>query len=87
MLEALPWIVSTCAVLGVLYMIISERCRRRPAGTASRAARRRGTAAQTRREVQKATRANLDRIAGALESDNAEELLAEEVNRSKDRRQ
>ena len=49
--------------------------------------RARVDAAQTRRAVQKATRATLDRIAGALESDNAEQLLAEEVNRIKDRQQ
>jgi len=85
-LAAVPWVLCTCAVLGVLVMVCLQGAKRRPAGKGPLLARRRVTAAQTRREVREATRANLDRIAGALESENAEELLAEEVNRSKDRR-
>ena len=87
MLDALPWIISCAAVLAVLLMVCIDGARRRRAGSGPMLRRARVDAAQTRRAVQKATRANLDRIAGALESDNAEQLLAEEVNRIKDRQQ
>ena len=86
-MEALPWIISTAAVLAVLLMVCLSGAKRRPAGGSLKTARRRATAANTRNAVRKATRANLDRIAGAMEADNAEELLADEVNRLKDRQQ
>ncbi len=86
-MEALPWIISTAAVLAVLLMVCLSGAKRRPAGGSPKTARRRATAAKTRAAVRKATRANLDRIAGAMEADNAEELLADEVNRLKDRQQ
>jgi hypothetical protein len=38
------------------------------------------------RTTREATEANLDRIAGAMESDNAEELIAAEANRARDER-
>lgn len=84
MLDALPWIISTAAVLAVLVMTCLQGAKRRPAGKGPRADRERVNAAQTRREVRAATRSNLDRIAGMMEADNAEQLLANEVNRSKE---
>mgnify|MGYP003150109330 CR=1 FL=1 len=81
--ETLPWVISTFAVLAVLVMTCLQGAKRRPAGKGPRSASKRARAARTRREVRAATRANLDRIAGALESDNAEQLLADEVNRTR----
>ena len=83
MVETLPWVISTFAVLAVLVMTCLQGAKRRPAGKGPRSASKRARAARTRREVRAATRANLDRIAGALESDNAEQLLADEVNRTR----
>ena len=87
-MEALPWILSTAAVLGMLLMVVLDGCRRRAAGDrqpgpgASRVAK----AARTRAAVREASRASLDRIAGALESDSPEERLADEANRTEGQR-
>jgi len=75
-LEALPWIISTTAVLAALVMLCLSGAKRRPAGSGPTLRRARVDAAQTRREVQKATRANLARIAAALEGDDPEGDIA-----------
>ncbi|MDP6947342.1 MAG: hypothetical protein QF464_24550 [Myxococcota bacterium] len=78
MLEALPWVISTCAVLAVLVMTVLQGCARRrgqpsPA-TIDQALGRSRRAARAQADT------DLERIAGALESSNAEELLAAEVD-------
>lgn len=83
-MEVLPWILCAGALLVLLVMVCLDGSKRRPAGTRSMFGRARADAAKTRKEVRKATRANLDRIAGAMESDNAEQKLADELNRKRD---
>lgn len=82
MLDALPWILCTCAVIAVLVMVCLDGAKRRPAGEGPMLRRASTKAAQTRREVQKASQANLDRIAAALESDDPEGGIADEINRA-----
>jgi len=80
MLDALPWVISTglslvLVVLAVLHGFRSaKRSGRPPAGAGWPEWRRR------RRAAQMAADAKLDRIAGAMESANAEQLLAAEVD-------
>ena len=86
MLEALPWIISTTAVLAALVMLCLSGAKRRPAGSGPTLRRARVDAAQTRREVQKATRANLDRIAAALESEDPEGGISDIANEAEEGR-
>lgn len=83
MLDALPWVISTVALVALLAICVVHTCKRARALTPSRAAAR---ARLHMRKTREATEANLDRIAGALESDNAEELLAAEANRAREER-
>ncbi len=86
MAEALPWVISTAAVLAALVMLCLSGAKRRPAGKRPRGRGSRADAAKTRQAIKNATRANLDRIAGAMESDNAEQLLADEANAMRERK-
>ena len=77
MVEALPWMLCTFTVLAVLLITVVQGCARReqeptPANINRALSRRKKARAQAA--------ADLERIAGALESSNAEELLADEVN-------
>ena len=87
-MEALPWILSTAAVLGVLLMVLLDGCKRRAAGAPQRGsgASRVAKAAKTRAAVRKASRGRLGRIKAALESDSPEEGLADEANRTESQR-
>jgi hypothetical protein len=76
MAEALPWMLSTGAILAVLLMSVLDGCKARRV-TPSRAAAR---ARLHRNKARAEAETKLDRIAGALESSNAEELLAAEVD-------
>lgn len=72
MLEALPWMLCTFAVLAVLLITLVQGYARR-------------SQEPTPAHITQALRsrqagADLERIAGALESANAEELLAAEVD-------
>ena len=83
LLDALPWVISTITLVALVVLCVVHACRRSKALTPSRAA---AQARQDRRRAREATEANLERIAGALESDNAEELLAAEANRAREER-
>ena len=83
MLDVLPWVISTIVLVVLVILGILHTCKRARALTPSRAAARARLHMRTTRE---ATEANLDRIAGAMESDNAEELIAAEANRARDER-
>ena len=83
MLDALPWVISTITLVALVVLCVVHACRRSKALTPSRAAAR---ARLHRKQVQAATGGSLERIAGALESDNAEELLAAEANRAREER-
>ena len=83
MLDVLPWVISTAVLVVLVILGILHTCKRARALTPSRAAARARLHMRTTRE---ATEANLDRIAGAMESDNAEELIAAEANRARDER-
>ena len=80
MLEALPWVISTAAVLAALVMLCLSGNRRSPAGSGPTLRRARVDAARTRRESRKATRANLARIAAALEGDDPEGGISDIAN-------
>ena len=83
MLDALPWVISTATLVVLVVLCVVHTCRRARALTPSRAAAR---AHLHMRETREATEASLERIAGALESDNAEELIAAEANRAREER-
>jgi hypothetical protein len=85
-LEALPWVISTFAVLGVLVMTVIQGCVRRKAGERLVARRTRSDAAQTRRKVREATEANLERLRAMQEGDDPEGELADALNQTRDRR-
>jgi hypothetical protein len=76
MAEALPWMLSTGAILAVLLMSVLDGCKARRVTPSRAAAQARLHRNRTRAEAE----TKLDRIAGALESSNAEELLAAEVD-------
>jgi hypothetical protein len=84
MLDALPWVVSTIVLVVLVILGILHTCKRARALTPSRAAAR---ARLHRQTTQEATEASLERIGGAMESDNAEELIAAEANRASEDRQ
>ena len=83
MLDALPWVISTATLVALVVLCVVHTCKRARALTPSRAAAR---ARLHRQRAQDATGASLDRIGGAMESDNAEELIAAEANRASDER-
>jgi hypothetical protein len=83
MLDALPWVISTITLIALVVLCVVHACRRSKALTPSRAAARARLHMRTTRE---ATEANLERIGGAMESDNAEELIAAEANRAREER-
>ena len=83
MLDVLPWVISTATLVALLVLCVVHACKRAKALTPSRAAAR---ARLHMRETREATEANLERIGGAMESDNAEELIAAEANRAREER-
>ena len=87
MLEALPWVISTAAVLAALVMLCLSGAKRRPAGSGPWVKLARGRAAQTRQAVRAATRGKLAELSAALDSDRPEEELAELANEAQEGRQ
>ena len=86
MLDALPWVLCTGAVLAVLVMVCLDGARRRRAGDGGAAGRKLADAATTRRAVQAATRANLERLNAGLEGEDPEGAMADAANRAKEDR-
>ena len=86
MLNELPWIISTVAVVAVLVMMCLNGARRRPAGKGPTPARRRSDAAATRQAVMKATRENLERLNAGLEGEDPEGSMADAANRARKER-
>ena len=86
MLDALPWIISTVAVVALLVMVCLDGARRRRAGEGASTGRKLADAATTRRAVQAATRANLARLNAGLEGEDPEGAMADAANRAREER-